>query len=120
MNKAINFFKNIFVYWKKPKDGEFVSNKEIFHFAAGIMGTSFVGAVGIGWGVGCFLIGAIYKITFRDLYIIGFMGMLTSFIYSPIGMIITDNLGNVPKKTMKKLNAYLIPSAIIGGIIMLI
>ena len=120
MNKAINFFKNIFVYWKKPKDGEYVSNKEIFHFAAGIMGTSFVGAVGIGWGVGCFLIGAIYKITFRDLYIIGFIGMLTSFIYSPIGMIITDNLGNVPKQTMKKLNAYLIPSAIIGGIIMLI
>ena len=120
MNKVLGFFKNIFIYWKKPKDGEYVSNKEIFHFAAGIMGTIFVGAVGIGWGVGCFLIGAIYKITFRDLYIIGFMGMLTSFIYSPIGMIITDNLGNVPKQTMKKLNAYLIPSAIIGGIIMLI
>lgn len=120
MNKAIGFFKNIFIYWKKPRDGDYVSNKEIFHFASGITGTIFVGAFSLGWGVGCFLIGAIYKITFRDLYIIGFINMFTSFIYSPIGMIITDNLGSVPKKTMNKLNAYLIPSAIIGGIIMII
>lgn len=119
MNRVIGFFKNIFVYWKKPKDGEYVSNKEIFYFGLGTMGTIIVDAIGIGWGVGCFLIGAIYKITFRDLYIIGFINMLTGFIYGPIGMIITDNLGNVPKQTMKKLNRYLIPSAVAGGLFML-
>ncbi len=120
VDKALNSVKNIFHYWQTPKEGEYVPNKELFRFAAGIMGTILVDAVSIGWGVGCFLIGAIYKIAFRDLYIIGFIGMLTSFIYSPINMIITDNLGNVPHKTMKKLNTYLIPSAIAGGLIMLL
>lgn len=120
MNRIVGFLKSIFVYWKKPKDGEYVSNKEIFYFGLGAMGTIIVDAIGIGWGVGCFLIGAIYKITFRDLYIIGFINMLTGFIYGPIGMIITDNLGNVPKQTMKKLNRYLIPSAAAGGLFMLL
>jgi len=120
VNKAVGFFKNIFIYWKKPREGDYVSNGEIFRFAVGIMGTVIVDAVGIGWGVGCFLIGAIYKITFRDLYIIGFINMLTGLIYGPIGMIITDNLGNVPKQTMKKLNRYLIPSAVAGGLFMLV
>jgi hypothetical protein len=57
------------------------------------MGTIIVDAIGLGWGVGCFLIGAIYKITFRDLYIIGFINMITSLIYGPISLIIVDNLG---------------------------
>ena len=120
IRSAIGFAKSTITYWKKPKDGEYVSNKEIVLFATGIMGTIIVDAIGLGWGVGCFLIGAIYKITFRDLYIIGFINMITSLIYGPISMIIVDNLGRVPKSTMKKLNAYLLPSAVAGGLFMLL
>lgn len=120
MGKLKQFILDIFRYWKKPKEGDFVPNKEIFNFGVGIFGTIVADGLVLVWGIGCLLIGAVYKISFRDLWIIGFIGMLYSFIYNPIQMIVTDNLGNVPEKTMKKINNYLLPSAIIGALIMFI
>jgi len=117
--KVITFIKDIFIYWKKPREGDFVPNKELASFAVGCMGTIIMDAIGIGFSAGCFLIGAIYKITFKDIFIIGLLNVPFSLIFQPISMIITDNLGHVPKKTMKWLHMIMIPSIVLGGSLML-
>ncbi len=107
---------DIKAHWKKPKDGDYVSNREFSHLILGAIGSGGIGqATGfIGFSATCLLVGAIYGISFRDIYVIGLIGMPFGYIFGPIGMIIRDNLGNVPKKTMKMINRIMIPSLIIG------
>lgn len=105
--------------WHKPKDGDYVSNKEFFYLILGAMGSGGVSqATGFfGFTATCLLVGAIYGISFRDIYVIGLIGLPFSYIFGPIGMIIRDNLGNVPKKTMRMINRIMMPSLIIGIIL---
>lgn len=112
--KIKGVFSEIKTYWKHPREGNFVSYKEMMFLALGCSGTIVINSIEIGFGVSCFLIGAIYKITFRDLYIIGLISMPFNFIYSPMNMIVVDNLGRVPKKTMRGMNCYLLPTMLIG------
>jgi len=113
------FAVNIIKYWKHPREGEYVPNKEIASFALGCTGTIIIDAIAISFAASCFLIGAIYKINFKDIFIIGIINVPFTLIYSPLGMIITDNLGNVPKPTMKRLHMILIPSIILGAALMI-
>jgi GPH family glycoside/pentoside/hexuronide:cation symporter len=117
--KVSTFIKNVFVYWNKPREGEFVPNKELASFALGCTGTIIIDAISIGFSAGCFLVGAIYKITFKDIFIIGLLNVPFNLIFQPISMIITDNLGHVPKKTMKWLHMIMIPSIVLGGALMI-
>lgn len=112
----LQLVEDIKANWNKPKDGDHVSNKEFFYLILGAMGSSGVSqATGFfGFTATCLLVGAIYGISFRDIYVIGLIGLPFSYIFGPIGMIIRDNLGNVPKKTMRMINRVMIPSFIAG------
>ena len=102
--------------WHKPKDGDYVSNKEFLYLILGAMGSGGVSqATGFfGFSATCLLVGAIYGISFRDIYAIGLIGLPFGYVFGPIGMIIRDNLGNVPKKTMRMINRIMVPSFIAG------
>jgi Na+/melibiose symporter-like transporter len=108
--------QDFLAHWHTPKEGDYVPNKELVKLVAGAGGAAFVdqAAAYISFAATCFLVGSIYKITFRDIYIIGLMELVFSFIYNPLTMIVTDNMGLVPKRTLKGINCYLIPSAVLG------
>lgn len=103
-------------HWKKPKPGEYVSNKEFASLIIGAVGSGGVQqALGfLGFSAGCLLVGAIYKISFRDIYVAGFIGMQFGYVFGPVGMIIQDNLGRVPPKTMRLIHRLLIVSLVLG------
>lgn len=116
--KVKGVYSEVRTYWRKPREGNYVSYKEMLFLALGCSGSIVINSLEIGFSVSCFLIGAIYKITFRDLYIIGLLAMPFNFIYSPMNMLVVDNLGNVPKKTMKAMNCYLLPTIALGVALM--
>lgn len=93
-------------HWLTPKEGDYVPNKEVVLLALGSSGSSGLSNAlnYISFSAGCFLVGSIYGISFTDIYICGILGMLFSYIFSPIGMVIQDNLGNPPKRTMRLIN----------------
>ncbi len=106
-------------YWKYPKEGNYVSYKEWLYFTIGASGNNSAGAfMGyIGFAASCLLVGTIYGISFKDIYLMGLIGMPLGYIMGPINMIVTDNLGDVPKKSAKLINAVCIPMTIIGFIL---
>ena len=107
---------SFFAHWNKPKDGEYVPNKELVKLLAGAGGGALVeqAAAYISFAATCFLVGAVYKITFRDIYVLGVIELILGFIYNPLTMIVTDNMGEVPKRTLKGITCFLLPSGALG------
>lgn len=100
--KVKNGFSDLKTYWKEPKEGNYISNKELFLLCIGGSGGTGVGNVlgYISFAASSFLVGAVYGISFHDIFIIGLLDMFF-FFFSPLTMSIIDNLGYPPKKTMK-------------------
>jgi len=116
MGAVKQVFRDIKTYWEKPKEGNYISFKEMKNYIIGCMGVSGVNNAlsYIGWAVTCPLIGHIYGLKFEDLYYITLINLPFSYIFQPIWMVIQDNIGNVPKKTMRGIHAVLIPLIILG------
>lgn len=96
-------YSEIFTYWDKPREGEYLSNKEFVTFCAGWAACDSVGSAikNISFSASCFLVGSIYGISFQSIFMIGVIGMPLGYIWGPLGMTVTDNLGRPPKQTMK-------------------
>lgn len=90
-------------YWKKPREGEYVSYKEFLYFVlgAGAANTATYAGSNIGFSAGCLFVGAIYGLKMMDFVMLGFVNLVLNYLFQPISMIITDNLGRPPKKTMR-------------------
>lgn len=96
--------------WNNPREGEYVSIKEFMCMACGGMGIfgvvnvisslSFAGTAAV--------TGMIYGISLKDIYVITLIGTIINYIMIPINANITDNLGELSKKTMKILNIVFI------------
>lgn len=120
MNKVTSlvteFFLNLKTYWNKPRPNEYVSNKEFVWFCLGASGSNSASAVltYVTFTASCFLIGAIYGISFSDIYKIGLIGLPLSFVWNFANMMITDNLGELPKKTSKLFKGLFIPIFFVG------
>ena len=104
--KGVNTLKDVKTYWNKPKEGEYVSNKEFMYFVLGAGGCQGAGEAEkyLSFSAGCYFVGAIYGLAMKDFVMLGIVGLVLSYIFSPLGMLVNDNLGHVPKKTMKKIN----------------
>ena len=120
MNKLFGKIKttvtDVKKYWNAPREGDYVSYKEYTSYCLGFSGSMCAGSVlgYFGFSASCLLVGAIYGISFRDLYVLGLIGTPLGLIMSPIHMMLTDNLGILEAKTMKKINIFLIPMFVIG------
>lgn len=91
---------------EKPKEGEYVSYKEFLYLVIG-NGTSMVASwtgSNLSFSAGCMFVGAIYGLKMLDFAMLGIVNLVMNYLFSPINMIITDNLGTPPKKTMRLIN----------------
>ncbi|MGN0515889.1 MFS transporter [Eubacterium sp.] len=104
--KAKTLVLDIGTYWNKPREGEYVTNKEFAKFVVGASGSNTAAYAGgnLTFTAGCLFVGAIYGLKMMDFVMLGFVGLILGYLFSPINMIITDNLGTPPKKTMRLIN----------------
>ncbi len=104
--KVKTMILDIGTYWKKPREGEYVSNQEFVKFVIGAGGSNTAAYAGgnLTFTAGCLFVGAIYGLKMMDFVMLGFVGLILGYLFSPINMIITDNLGTPPKKTMRLIN----------------
>lgn len=103
-------------HWDKPHDGEYVSYKEFMAFVLGSgssMNASYT-AGNLSFTAGCMFVGAIYGLKMMDFAMLGIVTMILNYLFAPFGMIITDNLGSPPKKTMRMINRVNILFTIVG------
>lgn len=116
LQKAKTMVTNIGTYWNHPRDGEYVSNKEFLNFVIGAGTSNTASSVGanLTFSAGCLFVGAIYGLKMMDFVMLGIVGMVLNYLFSPINMIITDNLGSPPKQTMRMINYASLAFAIIG------
>ncbi len=89
-------------HWKTPKEGNEVPNKEVVLMCVGASGTEGASNIMsyISFAASSFLVGAVYGISFNDIYIISIIDMIFGLLFSPLSMAISDNYGRPPRKTM--------------------
>lgn len=113
--KVKNAFIDVKDHWKVPREGNYISYREIILLCIGGSGSSGVGNIlgYISFTAGSFLVGAVYGISFHDIFVINLLG-LAFFFFSPLTMSIIDNLGRPPKKTMNLIHIICAVCVVLG------
>ncbi len=114
--KGKNTIKDVKTYWNHPREGEYVSNKEFMYFILGAGGCQSAagGEQYLYFSAGCFFVGAIYGLAMQDFVRLGFVYMILGYFFAPIDMLVMDNLGKVPRKTMRSVNRICLCYAVFG------
>lgn len=110
------FVTDLKTYWDKPRPGEYVSNKEFLYFILGSGGSNNAMNTGanLTFTASCLFVGAIYGLRMMDFAMLGVVNMVLNYLFQPITMIITDNLGRPPKKTMRLINWASLAFVVVG------
>lgn len=110
------FVTDLKTYWNKPRPGEYVSNKEFLFFVLGSGGSNNAQYTGgnLTFTASCLFIGAIYGLRMMDFAMLGIVNMVLNYLFQPITMIITDNLGRPPKKTMRMIHGASLAFVVAG------
>ncbi len=105
--KVKAFFGEFKNHWNTPPEGRYVPYKEYVSVLLGVGGDYALQRVlnYLSFGTGCFLVIFYYEIPVLTFSIIGTFFMVQGYFWSIMNMIITDNLGYLPKKTEKKMYA---------------
>ena len=103
--KLKSFFNEFKDHWNTPAPGKYVPYKEYLSVFFGVGGDhSLQRVLGyLSFGTGCFLVIFYYEIPVLTFSIIGAFFMVQGYFWSILNMIISDNLGFLPKKTEKKM-----------------
>ncbi|MEG2084468.1 MAG: MFS transporter, partial [Clostridia bacterium] len=100
LNKAVIYTKK---YWKKPPEGEYLSLKEMTSYGMAQVGMFMVSPVLVGLSFGAaYFCGAIMNLQFMDFYKITLISTVMTYVLmfmNPIGVLIYENHGVLPKKT---------------------
>lgn len=110
------FVTDLKTYWNKPRPGEYVSNKEFLFFVLGSGGSNNAQYTGgnLTFTASCLFVGAIYGLRMMDFAMLGIVNMVLNYLFQPISMIITDNLGRPPKKTMRMIHGASLAFVVAG------
>ena len=110
------FVTDLKTYWDKPRPGEYVSNKEFLFFVLGSGGSNNAQYTGgnLSFAASCLFVGAIYGLRMMDFAMLGIVNMVLNYLFQPITMIITDNLGRPPKKTMRMIHGASLAFVVVG------
>ncbi|MGN0468958.1 MAG: hypothetical protein ACI4GY_09565, partial [Acutalibacteraceae bacterium] len=78
IQKAKTFVLDIGTYWKKPREGEYVSNQEFLKFVIGASGSNTAAYAGgnLTFTAGCLFVGAIYGLKMMDFVMLGFVNLI--------------------------------------------
>ena len=116
--KVKALFKDIKEHWHEPdrSKGNYVPFKEYLHIFLGI---TFNYAAGtplgyIGFGASCFLIMYHYNLPYLAFSVVGLIGLPLGYMWSIVGWIVSDNLGFMPKKTARNVNAFYMTTFLVG------
>ena len=103
--KVKSFFLDFKNHWSTPKDGRYVPYKEYLSVFFGVGGDYALSRVlnYLSFGTGCFLVIFYYEIPILTFSVIGAFFMVQGYFWSILNMIISDNLGFLPKKTERAL-----------------
>jgi len=115
-DKAASTVKDVKTYWNHPKPGEHIPNKELFYFMLGAGGCGGAGAAeaNLAFTANCFFVGAIYGLAIKDFVLLGIVSMVMNYLFEPINMLVTDNLGFLPKKTMRNVHVLNLAFVVVG------
>lgn len=93
MDKIKEFLGQFVTYWKKPKDGNYVSYKEIAAFSLGGMGVKSINSLlgYMGLSANCLLIATVYGLSPRDILTLFVITNIIGIIKTPFVSWIVDN-----------------------------
>lgn len=105
-SKLKNFFGEFTTHWSKPAPGKYVPYKEYLSvFIGGGGDYALQRVLGLlSFGTGCWLVVFYYQIPVLTFSIIGTFFMVQGYFWSILNMIVSDNLGFLPKKTERSFN----------------
>ena len=105
--------------WNHPKEGEYLSIKELLFFGLGGMGIFTTGDViaMLGFAGTSVVVGKIYGISIQDAYVIGIIGTILGFLLIPLRAMIKDNLGVLPAKLMRTLHLVFAGLLLVSGLL---
>lgn len=114
--QAVNLITDFKDHWNVPKEGYYVSYKEFTNFVVGAGSTNVAAYAGgnLTFTAGCMFVGAIYGLKMMDFAMMGFVNLILSYLFSPLNMVITDNLGAPPKKTLRMIHIANLIFTIVG------
>lgn len=120
--KGPNAARDVKTYWNKPRPGEYVPNKEFLYFILGSGGCQSAGHAEqyLYFSAGCFFVGAIYGLAMNDFVRLGFVYMVLTYFFQPIDMLVWDNLGKVPPKTMRTIHRICAAYLVFGAVCMFV
>lgn len=115
-SKVKDFLAEIKTHWNKPAPGKYVPYKEYLDVVVSV-GSNYAGMKTleyISFGAACYLIMYHYKLPYLTFSIINIINMPLNYIWTLIWWYVCDNLGFLPKKNERKVNAVYISIALIG------
>ncbi len=103
VTKTKDFFGNFVKHWNTPQEGRFVPYKEYLWVFLAVGGDySLVRVLNyLSFGTACFLVIFYYEVPVLTFSLIGTLFMIQGYFWSIVNMIVSDNLGFLPKKTEK-------------------
>lgn len=103
VTKTKDFFGNFVKHWNTPQEGRFVPYKEYLWVFLAVGGDySLIRVLNyLSFGTACFLVIFYYEVPVLTFSLIGTLFMIQGYFWSIVNMIVSDNLGFLPKKTEK-------------------
>jgi len=111
-------FANFKKYWKVPREGEFLSNKQFVYYCLGSMGVEVFGAGTslVSFGANWFA-GNLMGIAVKDFVTVGIIGTVLGYaliFMQPLGMLIYENHGKLNKKEKILMHSVTLSKIFIG------
>ncbi|MDR1733704.1 MAG: hypothetical protein LBR73_02340 [Oscillospiraceae bacterium] len=104
-------------HWHVPKPPNYVPYKEWLYNALAIGGEESITHTFpkyLSWGTGCFLLTLIYQIPLTYFAMIALLLSPLGYLWTIVNMHITDNLGHLPRRMTRIINAVYIPLFFVG------
>ncbi len=114
--KVKSLFTEIKTHWNTPAPGKYVPYKEYKDVIISV-GSNYAGKKTleyISFGAACYLIMYHYKLPYITFSIINIINMPLGYIWTLIWWYVCDNLGFLPKKNERRINAVYICVTLIG------
>lgn len=114
--KVKALFTEIKTHWNTPAPGKYVPYKEYKDVIISV-GSNYAGQKTleyISFGAACYLIMYHYKLPYLTFSIINIINMPLNYIWTLMWWYVCDNLGFLPKKNERKINAVYISIALLG------